>query len=126
MSYLGVYLGLIVLYPEYLCSSPACKCGIGCDINKLFSADDAVHLLNLGSCSLVAPDYRLTENIVVLVQHNETVHLSRDTDTLYVLLLNTALSHNSLYGLDHCVCPVRRILLRIAVLGLIHGIFDSL
>ena len=126
MCYLAVYLGFVVLDPEDLCSSPACEGRVCCDLDQLVAADDAVHLLNLSCGTLIAPDDGGTEHLVILVQHNKTVHLTGDTDTLYVFLLNAALSHNSLDGLGHGICPVSGILLCIAVLRLVHGVFYRL
>ncbi len=63
------------------------------------------------SGSLVAPDYRRTEDIVVFVEHNKTVHLSRYADSYDVILVYSALLHNSADSFKHGVLPVGGILL---------------
>ena len=123
MAALCIVLRLIVLYPEDLCGSPACESRIGSYLNELFSANLFVHFLNFSGSSLVAPDNGLSDDLVVFVQHYKAVHLSRKTYTHDILLGNATLCDNTLYGIYSRIVPVSRILLRIAVLGLIHGIF---
>ncbi len=83
-----------------------------------------VHFIDFPGGTLVAPDYGAADNLAVFVQHNKAVHLSRKTDTDDVGVLNAAFFDDSFNCGNSRIVPVSRILLRIAVLGLIHGVFN--
>ena len=125
MTALFVHVRLVVPYPQDLCGSPAGERRVSGDLHQLFSAHNTVHFVHFRSGALVAPDDGLPQDVVVLVQHDQTVHLSGNTDALDLFLGHAALGHNGLDGADHGILPVRRILFCIAVFRLIHGIFDG-
>ena len=122
----AVYIGLVVLDPQYLRRSPAGEGRVCRYLNKPVASDYPVHFLDLGCCSLVTPNYRIAQDVIVLIEHDKTVHLSRNADALNVVFAHAACRHDSLYRIYHRICPVLRLLFGIAVFGLIHGIFYRL
>ena len=120
---LFIYVRFVVPYPQDLCGSPAGQCRIGSDLHQLFPTDNTVHFLDLCGGTLVAPDDRLPQNLIFLVQHDQTMHLSGNANALDLLFCHTAFGDNGLNGSDHCSFPVCRILFCVAVFRLIHGIF---
>ena len=85
-----------------------------------------VHPCDFVCCSLVAPDDGLSQHVVILIQHYQTVHLSRNADALDIVLVYAALRHYSLDGVDHRACPVSGVLFSVAVFRLIHWVLDGL
>ena len=71
-----VIFRLLVLYPKDLCGSPACKSRVCGYLDKLFPADFLVHFLDFIGSSLIAPDDRLSDDLIVFIEHNKSVHLS--------------------------------------------------
>ena len=120
-----VDLRLVVPDPQNLCSCPSGQCRICGDFHELLLTGRAVHLVHFRNCPLVAPDDGVPQHLIVLVQHDQTVHLSGDADAFDFLFRSTALCDYCLNGLDHGIFPVCRILFCIAVFRLIHGIFHS-
>ena len=70
-----IYIRLVVLYPKYLCGSPAGERGVRGDLYQLFSAEQLIHLLYFRLGALVAPDYRLAQHLALAVEHYKSVHL---------------------------------------------------
>ena len=76
MTTFFIVIGLVVFYPHYLCGSKAGYGGICRYFNKSVVSYLFGYLNNFFCCTLIAPDNAVSDNFVILVQHNKSVHLS--------------------------------------------------
>lgn len=74
---LGVELGLVVAHPQNLRGGKACQGGVGGDFKQPLLAHPLGDFLALGGGALVAPDDGAAQQVALLVQHHQAVHLAR-------------------------------------------------
>ena len=122
---LGVHIGLVVTHPQDLGQGEAGQGGVGGDGDQLFLADLLVDFVAFLGGTLVAPDDGGTQDFVVLIQHDQAMHLTGNAQGHHIVLVHAGLHQHGLDGLDSSVPPVLGVLLRPAVVGLVHGILDS-
>ena len=122
---LGVELGLVVAHPQNLRGGKACQGGVGGDFNQPLLAHPLGDFLALGGGALVAPDDGAAQQVALLVQHHQAVHLAGDAHRLNLLVGDAALFDNGLDGLAGGVPPVQGVLLGPAVVLLIHGVLHG-
>ena len=122
---LGVHIRLVIAHPQDLRKGEAGQGGIGGDGDQLFLADLLVDLVALLGGTLVAPDDGGTQDFVVLIQHDQAVHLAGNAQGDHVILAHAGLGQHRLNGGHSSVPPILGFLLSPAVMGLVHGIFHS-
>ena len=83
-------LRLVFLYPEKLRCRKSGKCDIGCILGQLVLADLIVQVIHLLLCTTVVPEDRRTDHLVILIQNNETMHLTAKADTANLSRINAA------------------------------------
>ena len=106
-------LRFVFLYPENLRGGKACKgniCGV-CGESVL--SDDLVEIIGLLYRAAVIPENAWTNDIVVFVQDDKTMHLAAAADALYFLRVDAC--GQFLQTFDRCGPPVFRVLLGPAV-----------
>ena len=77
---LFIDLRLVVAHPKNLGGGPAGERRIGGQLNQTVLADLLVDLVALLAGALVAPDDAAAQNLALAIQHDQTVHLSGQTD----------------------------------------------
>ena len=123
MAALRVDFRLIVAHPEDLGRGKAGQGGICGDLDQSLPADLLRDLLALLRGTLIAPEDRLAQHFSCLVEHDKAVHLPGKADTRDICVVYSALLHNILNGAGNRIPPVVRVLLRPAVLRLVHRVF---
>ena len=84
-----------------------------------------MNLFALFGRASVTPQDRRTQNLIVLIQHYQRVHLTGNSDALDVRRLDGAVVQHLGNAVAYGVPPVVRVLLCPAILRLLHGIFVS-
>ena len=98
-----VQLGLVPLQPQQLRRGEAGKRAVPGQLDEPLEADAALDLRALGAGALVVPEDRRPQHLVALAEHDEAVHLARESDRAFRQLGEHALRR---------LPPVFRILLR--------------
>ena len=114
-------LRLILLQPQNLRRCKACKRDISRVLRQLILANLVIEIINLALCASIIPKYRRTNNIIVFIKNNKTVHLTAERDTLNKRFIAAVsqLSHTLLNSSP----PILGFLLRPTVLGEVEWIF---
>ena len=120
---------LVLLHPEELGSGETGESYVACKLGQLFPADFVVKVVNFSLCPAVVPEYCGSDDIVVFIKHDKTMHLAagsycrdfRDIDIRQKGLEGTAESIPPLQGI--LLAPARlreyqRVLLRSTLLDL--------
>ena len=123
MAALGIIARLVVSYPENLGGSKASQSRIGSNLDESLCSYLLGDFLAFLASTLVAPDNGRTDYLICLVQHYQAVHLAGKSDTLDVFLVHAGFCNNLLYGILHCIGPIRWLLLSPAILWLVQWIF---
>ena len=74
-------LRLIFLHPKDLGGGKSSKGNIGSQLRQLVLADLVIQIVHLLCGSTVIPENRGTDNVIVFIQHHQTVHLAAAADT---------------------------------------------
>ena len=114
---------LVISDPQNFGCCEACHSRIGCNLNHTFCADFICHFLAFLCGTLVTPDNGIADNLIIFIQHHETVHLTGQADSFDLVFRDTAFLHDSFDSCKSGFTPVSRILFSVAVFRLIHGIF---
>ena len=123
MSAFRKILGLVLLYPKKLGGCKAGQCGVGGDLDQPFSANARFDLAAFLGGSLIAPKNGGANDLVVLIQKHQTVHLPRKSHA-HDLAVPCLLSDGGKGDL-HRLPPILGILLCPSVVGLGEGIFGG-
>ena len=111
----------MLLHPEDLWCSEACKCNVCGILRKFFLSDNRIKIFRLLTGTAVIPENRRTDHIVIFIQSYKTVHLTAKTDSCYFFAVNPFCElFDSFHALGE---PVLRILLRPARMGEEQRIF---
>ena len=108
-------------HPPDLRESEARQRRVGGELNQPAGADLLRDFAAFFAGALIAPDNRWAQHVVVLIQKDEAVHLTRQADRVNLAGLRTAF--REAFG-DGEACrspPVPRVLLRPANLRRAHG-----
>ena len=122
MAALGVDFRLMIAHPENFRGGEARQRGIGGDLDQPLRAHALGDLVALRLCALIAPNDGGAQHLALLVQHDQTVHLARNAQRNDLRRVHGAFAQHRADGGDRRVPPIGRILLRPAVLRLIHRI----
>jgi len=79
-----VDIGLVAPQPEYLRRGEAGEGTVAGQPNQTLEADSSFDLRALGAGALVVPEHRRTQHLVVIVQADQTVHLTREADATHI------------------------------------------
>ena len=112
-------LGLVLLDPEDLGGGEA---GEGDIAREGGEGPEAVEVGGLFGAPSVVPEDGGADDLVLLVQHDQAVHLARDTDALDLGLTALGEGGEDLHG---GLVPVRRILLAPVGIGSGNGVADA-
>ena len=120
---LFVVFRLMVPHPHQLAQGESRQCGVGGDPDQVIISDLGCDLFAFLGSPLVAPDNGRTDDFVLLVQHDQSMHLAADAQGNDIVLADAALLQHGMNRADRGVVPVLGILFRPAVLRLIHRVF---
>lgn len=112
----------MILDPEDLGCGESCHCRICCNGYELIIADQIGQLCRFLSCTLVAPDDGGTDDLIVLIEHYQSVHLTRKSDAADLRRIDGSFCDHLADSHFGRLPPVARILFRPAVEGCIEGI----
>ena len=104
MSATSKMFGLVFFHPNNLRGSKAGQRGIGSDLDQTVVSYQLFDLCAFGGRASVAPDDRAANDFVFLIEHDQTVHLTRKTDPHNLTVLG--FGGNSLQGFDHGSPPI--------------------
>ena len=113
----------MVPHPDQFGKCEARQRGVRRNPDQVLISDLGRNLFALLGRPLITPDDGGTDHLVILIQHNQTVHLTTDTQRHNVFLIDAALEKHRMDRAYRSVVPVFRILFRPAVLRLIKRIF---
>jgi hypothetical protein len=115
--------GLVIAEPENFGSGETGQGRIGDHADQFGPpAGAALQLVALGRRSLIVPQQRAANDLVVLVEKNRAVHLAREADRLDVSRFEFGFLDDRADGLDRGLPPVFRLLLAPQRLGVVRGV----
>ena len=123
MAATAVILCLMVADPEDLRGRKTCQCRIRRDLDEALAADALRDLLAFLARTLITPDDGRTDDCIVLVEHDEAVHLAREANAFDILWVDTGFLDDITNRFLHRMIPIDWVLLRPAILWLIEWIF---
>ena len=115
-------LRFVFLYPEKLRCRKSGKCDIRRILGKLVLADLIVQVIHLLLCTSIIPQDRRADHLVILIQNNQTMHLTAKADTANLGSINS--TKQLLQTITYRTPPVLRLLLRPARLREIQRILS--
>ena len=80
-------LRFLFLHPEDLRSGKSCKCNVGCILGQCLFSDHIIQIICLLLGTSIIPQNCRTDNVIIFIQSNHSMHLSTKTDTCNLALI---------------------------------------
>lgn len=75
-----IYIRLVLFNPQNFRRGKTCQCSIAGDLNKLFPANDPMNIVTLTLYTLVIPQDGGTQNFAFIIEQDQPVHLTSETN----------------------------------------------